>query len=356
MRRWAPVAAAAAVVVVAAGAVGLARLGSDGGQAAAGPPDAPGTSAAGPGGPGAPGASGAPGGPGASGAPGAPGASGAPGGPGASGAPGAFGKAADLLVRDGDTVTGAGVLVFAPGAPVRFCAAGATRLSYPPMPPECPEKGFDVTGADPGRLANAKTYEDTRWGNAQVTGRLSGGTLTLTDQRAGSLPERSFTLPDEPPCPAPRGGWAKDSSGSGAGVLQAYIGAHPTEFGELVVTYPDGVEGKVPPPGATQVMLVTTVLDVRTAEARLRTVYRGNLCVGTAPRSRAAVDVVWTKLSGPASEGAWLRHGIHTGAPDYLAGRMRLELLMVDADLLAWLRAADPTGLVDVRPSLRPAR
>jgi hypothetical protein len=122
-----------------------------------------------------------------------------------------------------------------------------------------------------------------------------------------------------------------------------------------VITYPYGATSKGPDFDDPQVMLVTTVLDVPAATAKLRTVFSGSLCVRTTARSRADVNTVWSRIGGSTANDRWKRIGAYAGAPDYLTGRIEVRLLLVDADVLTWIRSADPHRIVDVYPVLRPA-
>lgn len=308
-RWWIPAGAAAAVVLIAAGTA-LALRG-DGEPPAAAPESAPASSAASP--------------------------------------------LSQLRVRDGDTVTASGTVVAAPGRPVRFCApvavAGIGRVG-PEQPPDC-TLGVDLVGADPGRLTRPKTYRDTRWGQAAITGRYAGGTVTVTAQGAPVAgPDRTTSLPERPPCPAPTGGWTPGPADrAGIDALTTIVERRPAAYGEVVMTYPDG--RPTGPEAATEVLMVTTTLPLATAEKELRARFAGNLCVRPALRSRSATDAVWTRLQ--ADTGSWQRYGVFEGGPDYLAGRARVALVVLDDAAYGWLTdAAAGSPAVEADPWLRP--
>ena len=342
MRRWAPAAAAAAVVVIAAGGVALARLAGDGGTPAGAAPRSPDAATPGSATPG----SATPG----SGAPG----SGAPGS-----APARAATLEQLRVRDGDRVTASGRVLAEPGKPVRFCAPLAEAgVGYPgPERPTPCDVGVTLTGADVDRLTDPKEYRGTRWGQARITGTYRAGTIAVTAQEPPA-PDAGADLPipERPPCPAPPGGW-EPGVPDGVEALGRVVEADPDAYGELVVTYPDGPPtGPTAPPGyrdATQVALVTTVLDPATAERRLRAHYSGNLCVTRAVRSRSATDAVWRRVR---PESGWREHGVYEGGPDYYTGRATVSLLVVDDAAYRWLADADGgTGIVEASPWLRRA-
>lgn len=266
-----------------------------------------------------------------------------------------------LRVRNGDTVTASGLVVAAPGQPVRFCApvpVAAVGHVGPEQPPDC-SLGVDLVGADTGRLTGPKTYRDTRWGQAAITGRYTDGTVTVTAQDAPSdRPGRVTSLPDGTPCPAPAGGWPPGPvDQAGLDAVSTLVSSRPTAYGEVVMTYPDG-----PPsgptastayPDATEVVMVTTTLPVATAERELRAHFTGNLCVRPAVRSRSATDTAWTRIQADST--SWQRHGVYEGGPDYLAGRVHISLVVLDDAAYTWLTdAAAGTPIVDADPWLRP--
>lgn len=261
-----------------------------------------------------------------------------------------------LHVRNGDRVTASGTIVAAPGKPVRFCAPVAVapigRVG-PEQPPGC-TLGVDLAGADPGRLTDPKSFGDTRWGQAAITGRYADGTVTVTAQGAPVAgPGRAIDLPERPPCPAPAGGWHPGPlPRAGADAVTKIVESRPAAYGEVVMTYPGGRPAGAE--AATEALLVTTTLPVATAEKELRAHFAGNLCVRPAVRSRAATDAVWTRLQ--ADTGAWQRYGVFEGGPDYLAGHARVALVVLDDAAYGWLTdAAAGSPAVDADPWLRPA-
>ncbi len=268
-----------------------------------------------------------------------------------------------LRVRNGDLVTASGTVLVTPGRPVRFCApvpVAAIGHLGPERPPGC-SLGVDLVGADAGRLTGAKTFGGTRWGQAGITGRYADGTVTVTAQGAPvAQPDPATGLPDGTPCPAPVGGWRPGPLGAGGpDAVTSLVQGRPTAYGEVVMTYPDG-----PPAGptaapeytdATEVLMVTTTLPLAEAERELRVHFSGNLCVRPAVRSRSATDAVWTRIN-PSDGKAWRRHHVYEGWPDYLAGQVRIVLVVLDDDAYGWLTgAAAGTPSVDAEPWLRPA-
>jgi len=261
-----------------------------------------------------------------------------------------------LRVRNGDTVTASGTVVASPGRPVRFCApvpVAAVGTFGPEQPPAC-SLGVDLVGADTGRLTGPKAFRDTRWGQAAITGRYADGTITVTAQGAPvARPDRALDLPERPPCPAPTGGWQPGPADrAGIDALTAVVTRRPAAYGEVVMTYPDGRPSG--PEAATEVLMVTTTLPLATGEKELRARFAGNLCVRPAARSRSATGAVWTRIQADTT--TWQRYGVFEGGPDYLAGRARVALVVLDDAAYGWLTdAAAGSPAIDADPWLRPA-
>jgi hypothetical protein len=315
--RWQPLAAAAAVVLLAGGAVLAATtLGGSAGPPANGPDVAPVAAAVTP--------------------------------------PPAL---RTLLVRDGDRVAGTGQVLALPGRPVRFCApVPVAQPGYVDVraPLYC-DTGVNLVGANLSRLAERFAKNGAVWGRAWIEGSYRSGTLTVTAQGA---PRRStdgmpVTFPDQPPCPAPEGGWAPGQlDGDRTNALVGYLNAHPSQFGELVVTYPDGRPSGAtngPDYDKTQVALVGTTADPGAIARSLRKVYSGNLCVTRVPRSRLQVNAVQGRVPMP-SRGQMQIYSVGT---DYYGGLVTVQLVIMDQQRYEALTAADRgTGIVAAQPWL----
>lgn len=261
-----------------------------------------------------------------------------------------------LRVRNGDEVTASGTVIAVPGRPVRFCAPAPSRRPGRPGPERPPDRtlGVDLVGADLDRLTEPKTFETTRWGRAAITGRYADGTVTVTTQ--GPPLDRSHRrtrLPDGTPCPPPAGGWQPGPlDHAGIEALSTLVSDRPIAYGEVVMTYPDG-PGLLDS-GATEVLMVTTTLPLATAEKELRARFAGNLCVRPAARSRSATGAVWTRIQADTT--TWQRYGVFEGGPDFLAGRARVALVVLDDAAYGWLTdAAGGSPAIDADPWLRPA-
>jgi hypothetical protein len=266
----------------------------------------------------------------------------------------------ELLVRDGDAVAASGQVQAFPGEPVRLCAPRADGLVlFPPdhLPDRC-GSGVTLVGADLTKLDGREERKGIVTGNAWIQGTYRAGTITVTEQGAPRQPApEPIPFPTRTPCDPPAGGWVHTSDLPGLDALQSFIGAHGDHYGEIVITYPDG-----PPAGptdspayaATQVALVTTTIDPARAYRELRTVYKSNLCVTGAARTRAAVVAVGQRL-GPAIR----RHPgqISSYGADFYSGHFSIELDVLDESWLGDLVRADAgTGILDAKPWLRPVR
>jgi hypothetical protein len=316
-RRWQPLAAAAAVVLLAGGVVGVAATltrpadrGPDVRPAAAAPPRP---------------------------------------------------SLRELLVRDGDLVGGYGQVVAVPGRPVRFCAPVPTLGvgTVGDKPPAYCAEGVSLVGLDLGRLMQRRVQQGVVSGESWVEGRLRAGTLTVTRQ-GGPGPRQTapdVSFPEQPPCPAPAGGWERRELDNAAlNRLNGYLTAHPDRYSEIVITYPDGVpSGPTDSPGysnQTQVALVGTVGDPAAAQRELRGVFGGNLCVARVPHNRTEVDAARARVD-PLMDNRSLH--INEVGSDYYGGYVTVGLVVLDQRTYDKLVAADHgTGIVAAQPWLRP--
>jgi hypothetical protein len=202
------------------------------------------------------------------------------------------GGVAALVVRDGDEVEASGLVLAAPGKPVRFCAPALEfAFDFGAETPSRCSHGVDVFGVDLDALAEPGTTGAVRHGRAYLRGVWHGGTITVTAQG----PPVPAPLPPPPPplpCPAPDGGWTRGFLHS-SNELQDYIGAHAERFRPLWVSYPLG-----PPagsgsmaPDAIEVLVVEVVRgDATQASEELRRHYAGNLCVVARPDLPSLAD------------------------------------------------------------------
>ncbi|GAA2553067.1 hypothetical protein GCM10010435_24290 [Winogradskya consettensis] len=238
-----------------------------------------------------------------------------------------------LVVHDGDTVEASGTVLSLPGEPVRFCAPAPVALGGGGGPEaDCPFY-VPVTGVDPAE------------GEFHLVGVWHAGTLTVTEQGPPSPATPAPTMPDEPPCPAPAGGWKTDA-GDRTELYKYLDEQHPDQFRPVWVAHPGGVE-----------VLVIEVVKGDAAQARgeLAKRYTGNLCVVATPgRPSIADQRKLTETVGDAVGDLMDDHanGIYATAT---GDTVRPELVILTPQLYATFADIGFTSLVP-DPWLRPVK
>lgn len=188
------------------------------------------------------------------------------------------------------------------------------------LPPQC--GGPDIIGWDWDEVDGEESAGGTTWGDYQVTGTWDDETQTLTLTEPPGPPgewnsaDTDFTSP----CPEPPGGWTPPdpSTTSEATLEQAQEVARslPGFAGSWVDQSPNPAMAEDADPAAIEsaandpMLLVLNVLvteDVAGAEAAIRDVWGGALCVSEADHSldelRAIQDEIIDEL-GPIVTGA----------------------------------------------------
>lgn len=191
-------------------------------------------------------------------------------------------------------------------------------------------------------------------GRATVQGTYRAGVVSV-DRQAAPEPsaERPSSLPERPPCPAPAEGWRAGEADVDR--LVGYLEAHQDRYVDLWLTYPDGYpkpdDGATPRPSRI-VPVVGTVLDPAAAEAGLRSVHSGNLCVVRVKHPSSTLRTVTDRLTTDDGRPA---HGVYGVSPDGITGTVAVDLVVLDAAAQRWLRQADDrTGTVTPHPWVRP--
>lgn len=225
------------------------------------------------------------------------------------------------------------------------------------FPPQC--QGVPLSGWDWADHEGA--YEEAgpaRWGDFTVTGTFDGTTLTVTDAvpgapgtGSGDVPEPDFSSP----CPEPAGGWADDPLPLFAdeAVLAAararadYAGGWVTqrdprsaeEVDQLVADDPEA--GLVPP-----VVNIRVTGDPAAAEADLRPLWDGPLCVTAAERTEAELVEIQTEVTAV--------DGVLGSGPDTLTGTLDVQVVHDDGTFQAELDERYGAGVVRVESALVP--
>ncbi|CAN5126341.1 hypothetical protein BH24ACT1_BH24ACT1_11460 [soil metagenome] len=236
-----------------------------------------------------------------------------------------------------------------PGHGPQLCRAVAE--SYPP---QC--GGPDVVGWDWADVENEESASGTTWGAYQVTGTWDGTRLTLTEP---PVPPRA-QKPDEgvelsTPCPEPAGGWqvvddatateeALSMAQQRANSLPGFAGLWIDQSINPASSQENPAEGAMNDP--TKLILnVRLTDDLETAEAELRELWGGALCVSPAERSLAELQAIQTEVSGA---------DVTMSSINQTANTVEVQVTVADPALQADYDARYGDGAVDVTGWLQP--
>lgn len=239
------------------------------------------------------------------------------------------------------------------GDGAKVCLGGVMES----LPPQC--QGVPLAGWD--WADHEGSYDEAgsaRWGEFTVTGTYDGTTLTVIDAVLGDLAAGTGAVPEpdfSSPCAEPAGGWSDDPLPllADEAVLAAaearadYAGGWVTqrdprpaeEVDRLVADDPE--VGLVPP-----VVNIRVTGDPAAAEADLRPLYDGPLCVTTAERTEAELLEIQTEVDGI--------DGMLGSSPDTLTGTVDLQVVHDDGTLRAELDERYGAGVVRVESALVP--
>ena len=241
-------------------------------------------------------------------------------------------------------VGGSGIVVAYSARDVRFCN-GPLTLALRPGPPRC-GSAIRVRGVDLSRLTDRASRRGATWGRAYLAGTFSGGTLTVVRQAPPNPAPRTGPALRDPPCAAPRGGWARGKP-SASRALDAYRARFP---GDVVSA------ATFRPAPHVAVLTIASTEPART-RAILGRPYRGRLCV---VRSRYRATVVRRTT---ASLTALLRRsrsryemtGVGLTVSSQGQPRVIVEALL-ETPALRRVVASEPADLVEIVPWLRAVR
>ncbi|MBK8468774.1 MAG: hypothetical protein IPL45_02980 [Actinomycetales bacterium] len=254
-------------------------------------------------------------------------------------------------------LVGVGTVLDANGGGARLCLGGIR----PSIPPQC--DGIPMLGWDWARAAGEQLATGTRWGEYAVVGTFDGTTFTLTkdpvapESYAGELPDRGLAPPDvTTPCQPPAGGWhvvdpsaidesAVEVSAVAAQKLSGYAGLW------LDQPVPEGGEPSDTPAAdpARRILNVAIVGDLAPAEAVLRQVWGGPLCVTGARRTLEQLTRVQDEITARHIE--W---GVLTSSTSVVDNRVEVLVVHDDGHLQAELDRRYGTGTVFVASALTP--
>jgi len=236
----------------------------------------------------------------------------------------------------GPYLAGSGVVIAAPGRPLRFCEERFRTDDLPPRPPEC-WVGVDVTGVDVEGLTG-RSYQNggLRWWDAWLAGTYRDGVLYVAEQgpRRYPQPPRSGN-----PCGETAPGTLDDVDGTAG---ERWKAAHPGEIVEAVGVQVDE--------RTRRGVYVVTAIHPEVVEAALRPAYGDALCV---VRSRYSFAEIAAALAdAEAFPHAGYLTAVQERAPD---GQPYVRVnVFTEGPAERALVARHPEGLVVLRPWLAP--
>lgn len=260
--------------------------------------------------------------------------------------------------RSGPVTTGHPVTVLDNGSGAELCL-GPIMESYPP---QCSgPKLVGWTWSD--RVGPFEEASGTRWGSYILTGTYDPAANEFTPTEVISGQGHVWPDPDDvwtSPCPEPAGGWRViDTSKASAGDLDAALSlaaSLPGYSTAWVDQSPNPYAGKnlkdeekerrLNDPRYTVINIAVTG-DLAAAEAKIREVWSGMLCVSPGVRTEAELLAVQDQLQGVT--------GLLSSFPDPRTGVVKAQVIYDDGSLQAALDRRLGEGLVEVESALKPA-
>ena len=287
----------------------------------------------------------------------------------ARGSEGTSARLKGLIVREGDAVSAAGIVVDGPGDPLLCRTNPMVTIAHWPgeeLPPSCSTLAVPLTGIEEIELPVWIERHGVRFtdGGVVVTGTWQDGALAV-DAVAVADPAPSGLERWEVPCAPPTGGWAGwdglppnqpfEYFEAVAAALAGVIDTQPERFHANWIGYPDGNPDDAPtndmgePQFEHTVMIVSTVDDPSEVQAELATVYPGNLCVVQVEHSLADLAAVVGRLA--VADGSWVldEHSLDASVDN------KVQLALPVLDERAAARIGADADLVEVSPLLRRA-
>jgi hypothetical protein len=260
-----------------------------------------------------------------------------------------------VVVHDGDTVSGTGKVVIAPDGAARFCPTFSLSLTGKT---DCSD-GVPVTNVASARLDNVSRDNGTTTGYAWLEGTWRDRTITVTRQEGfQSHPDPALPISPPTPCGPPAGGWTSGLDLGQRTALINYVEAHPDDYSGVWDTLPVSADPNDPDSQDRNMDIHATVVgvvgDIDAARDKLAAVYTGNLCVISAPHSRAellkAQEVFDTRTP----------YGLETDDLDIDPWKsdpnrvyVSLTVIVLDGPMRDLINQAGGPELVSVRPWLR---
>lgn len=248
------------------------------------------------------------------------------------------------------------VTVIDDGSGPELCLGGVAES----LPPQC--SGPKVAGWTwAGEFAESG---GVRWGDYIVTGRYDpeADVLTATEVRSG----KGYVWPDSEEetwtsaCPEPAGGWrVTDNSKVSEEDLDAALSlaaSFPDYSTAWADQSPNPASRRSLSPGEQErwyndplytVLNIAVTGDVAAAEAKLRTVWSGMLCVSRGQRTEAELMALQERLPREVK-------GFANSSSDPRAGVVKLQVFYDDGEIQRALDEKFGTGLIVVTSMLEP--
>lgn len=260
---------------------------------------------------------------------------------------GSAGSSPGAIVRDGDRVSGQGVVFARPGRPTQLCLT--PRISKIDAAPSC-AVGIPLLGVDPTRIPQRRELAGTISGSAVVTGVYRGGSVAVTTLAAPPPPDpRPDGSPDRIDCPTPAGGWPRDGvPGPAIDRLDQLVSKNPDRYALPFAHFPYASRDGDTSSKAAVVIEVGTTGDVAAARRELSRVFpAAHLCVAPVRWNEATKAAAARALSTPAAAAV----GILAPTGERLDDVVEVELVVLDGAAARFL-AGVADGRVLPRPML----
>jgi hypothetical protein len=246
------------------------------------------------------------------------------------------------VLRDGDAVEAAGRVVAVAGE-VRFeppLARRPIRYTAETRPaPKFSGLGIPVRGVELSALQDRFDKDGATEGFATLRGRWDAGALHVTDQGPPQWPVHPRQEWEDPPCPAPAGGWPHGRENENL------------ELPDELVQDPAVATLLMVRPSATQVVLTVVSRDPEGTWATWSPVFPGRLCVVKARWPRGKVETLSNQAQSRMPQ--FQAYQVGPGTDAVCQPVVTLHVVRVLPTLIAW--AADlPDGILDAHAWLHP--
>ena len=256
---------------------------------------------------------------------------------------------------DGDVTTGGPVTVLDDGKGAEACLSGVLDS----LPPQC--GGPTLVGWDwAEHEGDFEERATTRWGDFVITGVFDGESIrpsAIVAAKDYDAPEPVDDLDWHTPCPEPDGGWAPvDTATTTEKGIQAAsrVASGLPDYAEMWVDLsmnpvsdeePGGIEWEFASSDPRYTIVNVSVTDdLSRAEAAVREVWGGPLCVSRALHTNRELEGIQgelTEIPGMLSS-------------DYGEDRVNVYVTYDDGSLQAWADQAYGDGVVVVSSALVP--